>query len=213
MKKFKNSRLSTDSRKLQTLALNTRRCVNKVSRHFSLLLFWSLSFEFYLLIFFDNLPVWECLSALSQLNVRSSVSTYSQGVFFAGNCTCNLTFWPELLSFAICDCISVWYFTLQHDCPHKSFDLSIRVKLQKTLETSKSFENNKIIVSCNTICFWHKHRTIFPHGTCSHVLLQNKHAVIYNVSSCLYTSMDCLFAFRAGIWNRYWGNEAWHRCP
>ena len=163
------------------------------------LVFWILLANFF------QLPVWECTSALSQL------STYSQGVFFAGNCTCNLTFWPELLSFAIRDCISVWYFTLQHDCPHKSFDLSIRVKLQKTLETSNSFENN--IVSCNTICFWHKHRTIFPHGSCSHVLLQNKHAVIYNVSCCLYTSMDCLFAFRAGIWNRTWGNEAWHRYP
>ena len=78
----------------------------------------------------------------------SVIGVYSQGVFFAGNFTCNLTFWPELLSFAIRDCISVWYFALQRDCAHKS---SIWVKFQKTSETSKTFENNIIIVSCNTI--------------------------------------------------------------
>ena len=115
--------------------------VCKVSRHFLLLLFFSLSFEFYLPIFLQ-LPVCECPSALLQLNVRSSVSTV-RVFFFAGN----LTFWPELLSFAIRDCISVWYFALQRDCAHKSLDLS---------KVSENFRNiqdlwKQYIVSCNTI--------------------------------------------------------------
>ena len=56
-------------------------CVNKVLRHFLLLSFYGLSFEFNLLIFFQ-LPVSECPSALSQLNFWSSLGLYSQGVFF-----------------------------------------------------------------------------------------------------------------------------------
>ena len=35
---------------------------------------------------------------------------------------------------------------MRRDCVHKTFNLNICVKLQKTSETSKSFENN--ILSC-----------------------------------------------------------------
>ena len=31
---------------------------------------------------------------------------------------------------------------MRWDCAHKSFDLNIHVKFQKTFKTSKSFENN-----------------------------------------------------------------------
>ena len=117
----------------------------KVSRHFLLLLFFSLSFEFYLPIFCNCLFV----------NVHQHYCSWMYGhrclqsgcFFFAGNSTCNLTFWPELLSFAIRDCISVWYFALQRDCAHKSLDLS---------KVSENFRNiqdlwKQYIVSCNTI--------------------------------------------------------------
>ena len=33
------------------------------------------------------------------------------------------------------------------------------------------------------------------------------------LSSYLYTSIHCFFAFGANIWNCTWGNEAWYRCP
>ena len=106
-----------------------------------------------LLANFLRLPVWECQSALLQLNVQSLVSTV-RVFFFTGNFTCNLTFWPELLSFSIHDCISVWYFTLQRDCVHKSFDLSIKVSenFRKHLRALKTIIIT--IFSCNTICFW-----------------------------------------------------------
>ena len=34
-----------------------------------------------------------------------------------------------------------------------------------------------------------------------------------NLPSSLYTSIHCLFAFGAGIWNCTRENEAWYRCP
>ena len=58
-----------------------RDCVNKVSRCFSLLQFFGLSFEFYLPIFFQ-FPVCKCPSALSWLNCSSSVSTGCLWCFF-----------------------------------------------------------------------------------------------------------------------------------
>ena len=63
---------------------------------------------------------------------------------------------------------------VRRECVHKSFDLNIHVKLQKTSETSKSFWALKAIyslVQCNPLL---KHRTIFHHGTCGHVLGNEK---------------------------------------
>ena len=95
--------------------------VCKVSRH-CLLLCSSACLLNSTCQFFAIACLWMSISIIA---VECTViGVYSQGFFFAGNSTCNLTFWPELLSFAICDCISVWYFALQRDCAHKSFDLS-----------------------------------------------------------------------------------------
>jgi len=96
--------------------------------------------------------VFDCLfvNVHWQLNCWSSVSTFR--VFFsAGNFTCNLTAWPELLflPYAIASPfdISPLRFLWDVKCSiHKSFDLNIHVKLKKTSETSKSFENS--IQSC-----------------------------------------------------------------
>ena len=75
----------------------------KGSLHFSLHLFFSLSFEFYLPIFFDCLFV----------NVYPSwMSGYwclqPEGVFFTWNFTCNLASWLELLFSRIRNSITVW---------------------------------------------------------------------------------------------------------
>ena len=134
--------------------LNTQRCVNKVSRPILLLLFFSLSFEFYLPIFFD------CLFVNVYQHYPSWMSGYqcpqSKGVFFTWNFTCNLTSWLELLFSQIHNSITVWCFALcfflRRDCVHKSFNFNIHLRLQKTSETSKSFENNIIFVSCNRPC-------------------------------------------------------------
>ena len=102
---------------------------------------------FFRILFVDIfwLPVCECLSALSQLNVWLSVSTV-RGCFFTWNFTCNLTSWLELLFSQIHNSITVWCFALcfflRRDCVHKSFNFNIHLRLQKTSETSKSFENN-----------------------------------------------------------------------
>ena len=124
--------------------LNTQRWVNKVSRPILLLLFFSLSFEFYLPIFFD------CLFVNVYQHYPSWMSGYqcpqSKVVFFTWNFTCNLTSWLELLFSQIHNSITVWCFALcfflRHDCVHKSFNFNIHLRLQKTSETSKSFENN-----------------------------------------------------------------------
>ena len=63
---------------------------------------------------------------------------------------------------------------MRRECVHKSFDLNIHVKLQKTSETSKSFWALRAIyslVQCNPLL---KHRTIFHHGSCGHVLGNEK---------------------------------------
>ena len=103
----------------------------KVSRHFLLLLFFSLSFEFYLPIFCN------CLFVIVHQHYCSWMYGHQclqSGCFqfFAGNSTCNVTF---------------WYFALQRDCAHKSFNLS---------KVSENFRNiqdlwKQYIVSCNTI--------------------------------------------------------------
>ena len=76
---------------------------------------------------------------------------------------------------------------MRRDCVHKSFNLTIHVKLQKTSETIKSFGALKAIynfVQCNPLL---KYRTIFHHGSCSHVLGNEKvHA--YQVPSQKKTS-------------------------
>ena len=33
------------------------------------------------------------------------------------------------------------------------------------------------------------------------------------ICCCSYTSIHCLFAYGAGIWNLIWGNEGLYRCP
>ena len=138
---FKHKLPSSSWFNLYKLMFKTRQCVT-VSRHSSLLLFFGLSFEFFLLIFFFRLPVCEWPSALLQLNFWSLVSI--QGVFQLETL---LLIWPLDLncSFAIHDSISVWYFARRNSV-QKSFNLNIHVKLQKTSETPKSFENN--ILSC-----------------------------------------------------------------
>ena len=63
---------------------------------------------------------------------------------------------------------------VRSDCVHKSCDLNTNVKLQKTSETTKSFGALKAIynfVQCNPLL---KYRTIFHHGSCSHVLGNEK---------------------------------------
>ena len=130
--------------------LNTQWCVTTVSRRFSLLLFFSLSFKFYLSIFFD------CLFVNVYQHYPSWMSGYrclqSEGVFFTWNFTCNLTSWLELLFSQIHNSITVWCFALcfflRRDCVHKSFNFNIHLRLQKTSETSKSLENN---ILCHAI--------------------------------------------------------------
>ena len=161
-----------------------QRCVNTVSGRFWLLLFLRFVFRIQLANIFFRLRVCECPLALWQLNFWSLVSTVR--VLFR---------WKHFLylnsCFATRNSISVRYFALRffvrRDCVHKSFDLTIHVKLQKTSETSKSFWALKAIyslVQCNPLL---KHRTIFHHGICSHVL-GNEKVHPYHVPSRKKTS-------------------------
>ena len=129
-----------------------QRCVNTVSGRFWLLLFLRFVFRIQLANIFFRLRVCECPLALWQLNFWSLVSTVR--VLFR---------WKHFLylnsCFATRNSISVRYFALRffvrRDCVHKSFDLTIHVKLQKTSETSKSFWALKAIYSLgNAIRSW-----------------------------------------------------------
>ena len=133
--------------------LITQRCVNKVSRPILLLLFFSLSFEFYLPIFFD------CLFVNVYQHYPSWMSGYqcpqSKGVFFTWNFTCNLTSWLELLFSQIRNSITVWCFPFcfffRRDCVHKSFNFYY------TSKASENFRNvqelwKQHFVSCNRLC-------------------------------------------------------------
>ena len=113
-----------------------------------MLLFFGLSSKFYLAVCFW-LPVCECPSAVELL----VISVYIQGVFFLLETL--LVIWPLdlklllFLPYAIASPfdISPLRFLWDVKCSiHKSYDLNIQVKLKKTSETSKSFENS--IQSC-----------------------------------------------------------------
>ena len=121
--------------------INTWRCVNEVSRCFSLLLFIGISLNSTSQFFF-RLPLCECPLALSRLNVCSFVS--KARVFFAGNFNCNLTSWLILLfsryTYAIAPqfifCPSLF---MGWDCVPNSFDLNIHArKLQKPSSALKT---------------------------------------------------------------------------
>ena len=112
------------------------------------LVFWIL------LAYIFRLPVCECLSALSQLNVWLSVSKV-KGCFFTWNFTCNLTSWLELLFSQIRNSITVWCFPFcfffRRDCVHKSFNFYY------TSKASENFRNvqelwKQHFVSCNRLC-------------------------------------------------------------
>ena len=127
--------------------LNTRWCVNKALVAFVL---W-LVFRILLASFFFTACLWMFIGSwILELNCWSSASTVR--VFFsAWNFTSNLTTLPELMFswYAIAsqfDILPLLFLWDVKSCVHKSFDLNIYVKLKKTLETSKSFENN--IQSC-----------------------------------------------------------------
>ena len=136
-----------------------QRCVNKVSRRFSLLLFLRLVFRVSLPFFFLQLPVCECPSALSQLNFWSLV--YMVRVSFRWKHCLNLN-----CCFAIHDSISVWYFALRFLWEEIEYiKVSIWIYTCKASENfrnlqelSVSFESNIYIyiyvVSCNVIRFW-----------------------------------------------------------
>ena len=93
------------------------------------------------------LPVWECPSALLQLNVQSSVSTVR--VFFLLETL--LAIWPFDLNCSVLQYAIASQFDISPFNVTVHIKVSIWVKFQKTSETSKTFENNIIIVSCNTI--------------------------------------------------------------
>ena len=112
------------------------------------LVFWIL------LAYIFRLPVCECLSALSQLNVSLLMSTVG-GCFFTWNFTCNLTSWLELLFSQIRNSITVWCFPFcfffRRDCVHKSFNFYY------TSKASENFRNvqelwKQHFVSCNRLC-------------------------------------------------------------
>ena len=120
--------------------------VCKVSRHFLLLLFFSLSFEFYLPIFcnclFVNVHQHYCSWMYGHRCLQS-------GFFFSLETL--LVIWPFDLNCSVLQYAIASQFDISPFNVTVHIKVSIWVKLQKTSETSKTFENNIIIVSCNTI--------------------------------------------------------------
>ena len=138
-----------------------------ISRCFSLLLLFGLSLNSTSQFFF-RLPLCECPSALSRLNVCSFVS--KARVFFAGNFNCNLTSWLVLLfsryTYAIA---SQFYFALRF-----LWDVIAYIIVSIWIYILENFRNlqvlwKQVLVLCNTI-----HSRNFHHGSSSHVLSNKK---------------------------------------
>ena len=132
--------------------LNTRRCVNKVSRPLLV------AFEFYSPIFF-RLSVCQCTSALSQF----IIGVYSLRVFFSlATLLCNFTSWLELLFLR---------YTIA-----SPFDISPFVFYETWLRTWKFRKLQKRPGVLKTIFQSPFKINIaqFNHGSCSHVLGNRK---------------------------------------
>ena len=109
--------------------LNTRRCVNKVPRRFSLLSNFNHRYFFPIACLWMSIGInaVECLI----------IGVYSLKVFFfAGNFILLFDLLTRIAFFAICDSISLWYFALCF-----LWDVIAYIKVSKTSETSRSFEN------------------------------------------------------------------------